>query len=48
VGHSYNTSKAGGIDRRIKVQGWPRQKCETILKKRKKEKEKRVGGMHKW
>jgi hypothetical protein len=30
VVHTYNTSYSGVMGRRIKVQGWPWQKCETL------------------
>jgi hypothetical protein len=33
VAHSYNPSYTGDKGRRIIVQGWSRQKCETLSQK---------------
>jgi hypothetical protein len=45
--HTCNPSYAGDIDRRIVVQGWPRQKVQDLIQKVTKAK-KRLGVWLKW
>jgi 5-methylcytosine-specific restriction endonuclease McrA len=45
VEHSYNPSWLGGGNRRIMVQGWPRQMCQTLCKNKNLKKSKRKRGM---